>query len=70
MEQFASWIIDCITALIAWLIPGKTGKALAVFIAWLLFIALMLTYVMNRETFEKFFGKYCIWRVAWVRRKL
>jgi hypothetical protein len=55
MEQFACWIIDCITALIAWLIPGNVGKALAISIAWLLFIALMLMYAMNRETFENFF---------------
>jgi hypothetical protein len=42
-------------ALIAWLIPGKVGKAQAIFMAWLLFIALMLMYVMNREAFENFF---------------
>jgi uncharacterized membrane protein len=54
MELLASWIWNRVADFIAWLIPGKFGKALAILVAWLLFVVFM--YLINRETIQNLLG--------------
>jgi hypothetical protein len=54
MEWLTGWILDRIADLVAWLVPGRFGKALGIFFAWVLF--LLIIYLLNRETIDSFFG--------------
>ena len=54
MELLAVWIWNRVADFIAWLIPGKLGKALAILLTWLFFVVFM--YLINRETIQNLLG--------------